>query len=1452
VFNKKLRISCLQPYVEWDDPGNLVTTTTYYSTGPNTNRVQSVLNPDGTMQIYDYAQAVDGSQTNTVYSGQPNSGLTAIVDGTETITILGPVGQLVSRTQIDIASSITTSQETYGEYDEFNRPQSVTYLDGTSNITAYACCGISLTIDRDGVVTYYQYDAAKRQVATTRLGVTTTNALDSVGNVLRSVRIGSDSSSVILSQSKYDLSGELVAETNALWGVTTYTETTNSIGGLVRTTTYPDGGTRIEQYNLDHSLTNVTGTAVQSMRYQYGSDYNSYEGTYNQYVQEIKLNSDGTDSSEWTKSETDQLGHPTKIIYAAADGQPNPTSYSYYNPKGQLTNSVDPDGVSTLYAYDGKGDQIFTAIDMDQNGGIDFTGTDRITWTTNDVVSDHGTYVRRTQTFVWDTLSSGTPKLVSSSESSVDGFNTWETTYRDSSVAVTNHSQTVYGTAGARTETTTAPDGSQSISAFSNGQLISVTRKDSMGVQIAQTVYTYDAHGRQHSVTDARDGATIYGYNNADLASTVTTPIPGIGGSPETTTTYYDSSLRATNVVQPDGTSVTTVYYPGGQLEKTYGSRTYPVAYTYDYAGRMQTMTTWQNYAANSGTAVTTWNYDLYQGFLTNKAYADGMGPFYTYTHAGRLLTRSWVRTDGSGNPITTTYAYDTAGSITNVSYSDGTTPAVSTVYDRLGRPSSITQGSLVTTQTYNLAGELLGESYSGGFLSGLAITNRYDAYLRRTNITALNGTTPLSLANYGYDNASRLQTVNDGNNNVASYSYLANSPLVSQIVFKQSGTTRMTTTKQYDYLDRLTQISSQPGASGVLPVSFNYNYNAANQRTQDTFGDGSHWVYQYDSLGQVTNGARYWNDGTPVAGQQYQYQFDTIGNRLSTRSGGDTNGLNLRPANYSVNSLNQYTQRDVPGTNDIIGAALVGTNVTVNGAAADRKIEYFHGTVGTNNASNPAWLNTIVSGAGNSVTGHVYVAKTPEHFQYDADGNLTNDGRWAYTWDAENRLVGMMVNTNVGPQYQMTFAFDFQGRRIQKIVATNGVAYATNNFIYDGWNLIAETAPNNSLIRNYVWGSDLSGSAQGAGGVGGLLEVSYHGTSITNAFVAYDGNGNVSALVNAADGTMLANYEYSPFGETIRSTGLLAKNNPFRFSTKYDDDESDFLYYGYRYYKPSAGTWLSRDPDEEDGGNNLYAMISNDPINKADYLGQYEADFHFYVIYYLLRAKCFSPSDAYNIAWYSQDVDDNPATNPEKLGWAYWDYGSYDNLGAAATLAQYHFINSSLTRATVQNDPTANANALASLRTWVPGVDQPAGSSLHTLADTWAHYGFTAYHNKYLNGSKNHPDLHVPSYYKYAPAIGHAEFNHRPDYPYLRPGLAIHAAKTIYNLIPSQGCGCKPLPLSTVSADLNQQFGVSASEYDRCRSAQTMIATRFHEPGDQNVWDWSHKYDTTFDPGTP
>ena len=92
-------------------------------------------------------------------------------------------------------------------------------------------------------------------------------------------------------------------------------------------------------------------------------------------------------------------------------------------------------------------------------------------------------------------------------------------------------------------------------------------------------------------------------------------------------------------------------------------------------------------------------------------------------------------------------------------------------------------------------------------------------------------------------------------NDNLATNTNLANSPLVSQITFANNGITRMTTTKTYDYLNRLTSISSVGGASSTSPISsFNYNYNSANQRTRADIGGASstsptYWVYQYERL---------------------------------------------------------------------------------------------------------------------------------------------------------------------------------------------------------------------------------------------------------------------------------------------------------------------------------------------------------------------------------------------------------------------------------------------------------------------------------------------------------------------------------------------------------------------------------------------------------------------------
>jgi RHS repeat-associated protein len=539
--------------------------------------------------------------------------------------------------------------------------------------------------------------------------------------------------------------------------------------------------------------------------------------------------------------------------------------------------------------------------------------------------------------------------------------------------------------------------------------------------------------------------------------------------------------------------------------------------------------------------------------------------------------------------------------------------------YDRRGRQTGIVTGTNAVVLAYNDATQLLMESNSAGTLAGLAVTNGYDQFLRRTNVVTLSPQLAvLNWTSYGYDTESRLLVVSNDDNS-ATYGYLANSPLVGQIQFKQGSTLRMTTTKNYDSLNRLTSISSVPTASST--VEYDYAYNAANQRTRTTLGDSTYWSYQYDSLGQVISGKKYWSDGTPVAGQQFEYRFDDTGNRRTAGVGGDQFGVNLRHATYTANGLNQYINRTVPGYVNVVGEATNTATVTVNNQPTYRRGNYFRGEVALTNTPTACWASLTsqaVLNNGNDLdiiatnTGSVFMPPTSEHFTYDADGNLIQDGRWNYVWDAENRLKEIHSRALLpSPPRWIEFQYDVRGRRIRETVWNavdegKGIELWDRLYLYDGWNLTAELDPNasNTRVRTYMWGLDLSGAEQGAGGVGGLLKVAYYGTQTNNCFAIFDGNGNIAGLVNAADGAAVAQYEYGPFGEVIRATGPMAKANPFRFSTKYQDDESDLVYYGYRYYNASTGRWPNSDPLGEKGGKNLYAFVLNDPVRFHDSKG--------------------------------------------------------------------------------------------------------------------------------------------------------------------------------------------------------------------------------------------------------
>ena len=231
-----------------------------------------------------------------------------------------------------------------------------------------------------------------------------------------------------------------------------------------------------------------------------------------------------------------------------------------------------------------------------------------------------------------------------------------------------------------------------------------------------------------------------------------------------------------------------------------------------------------------------------------------------------------------------------------------------------------------------------------------------------------------------------------------------------------------------------------------------------------------------------------------------------------------------------------------------------------------------------------------------------------------------------------------------------MTFEYDYMNRRVRKqVFAWNGTSWNTTpdedwRFVYDGWNVVEVLNAAGEPQQKYTWGLDLSGLAgvvqasvpasgihgadgtldtlgerqgqvgglHGAGGIGGLLareEPQAVGDPKRHCYL-YDANGNVGQLLKYAAGppptvSLAAHYEYDPYGNTIRKDDVdqsgIVDANPYRFSTKWFDSETDLYYYGYRYYSPRMERWLSRDPIEEADGPNVLVFVLNHPTFDVD-----------------------------------------------------------------------------------------------------------------------------------------------------------------------------------------------------------------------------------------------------------
>jgi RHS repeat-associated protein len=517
--------------------------------------------------------------------------------------------------------------------------------------------------------------------------------------------------------------------------------------------------------------------------------------------------------------------------------------------------------------------------------------------------------------------------------------------------------------------------------------------------------------------------------------------------------------------------------------------------------------------------------------------------------------------------------------------------------YDRAGRVNSIGDASGARAITYQ-NGRLAETAWNSGDLSGFKLVHGLDASGRDTGFSL-------------YQGSSLIHSAAQVSNGLSGESASLSSGTFNAIFTRDTARhltsiTRGAVTQNWtrDLGGRITAATSNVAGAPAFTYA---NIDAKGRRLTSATSGGS-WAYQY-TAGQLTSAVH------PTLGS-FSYQFDGIGRRTDKGSANTSDLLN-RTLAWTNNQSKTLQISAAPAANVWVGI----------GTAAATQLPNFTGSF-TYPIPSPgpaggwvAW-NTlaVLPGQGDpganpdakaAQNGAIWVPPISESFSYDSAGNRQSTARWDLGWDGKNQLTRVRTkNHSTAPQgYDVTNAYDSEGRRFsQKINRTQAgsvVAQVAITYLHDGNDLIYERHQLPSgltlLERKYLWGPDLSGSHGGAGGAGGLLLIrETKGNITTDLYPLYDGSGNVTALADTT-GTFQAEYAYGPFGETIYARGPKAQSCPFRFATKYYDQETGYYNFGRRFYDPTTGQFLSREPLGETESLNLYSYCGNDPINYVD-----------------------------------------------------------------------------------------------------------------------------------------------------------------------------------------------------------------------------------------------------------
>ena len=220
--------------------------------------------------------------------------------------------------------------------------------------------------------------------------------------------------------------------------------------------------------------------------------------------------------------------------------------------------------------------------------------------------------------------------------------------------------------------------------------------------------------------------------------------------------------------------------------------------------------------------------------------------------------------------------------------------------------------------------------------------------------------------------------------------------------------------------------------------------------------------------------------------------------------------------------------------------------------------------------------------------------------YTFDPNGNLATKTIGTRTWTYKSNHLNQIISITDPDQTTVKFTYDPSGKRLTKRIESKGKKSKILRFFYLGDTEIGSVDEKGVIIELKVPGNPNNPEASSI-----AIEIK------KETYVPlYDLQGNITCLLDPQRRKVIETYRYSVFGEEeiLNERGRVISDssagNPWRYRGKRVDKEVGLMYFGYRYYDPEVGRWISPDPAGAIDGPNLYAYARNNPMKYVDYFG--------------------------------------------------------------------------------------------------------------------------------------------------------------------------------------------------------------------------------------------------------